>query len=65
MKIWMAPIRSGTLVNEPRRIACRVMIPKKISTMFIHEAPVGVKCIVTPGGHRCVGRPVDQGRLDQ
>ena len=29
--------------NVPRRIACRVMMPKKISTMFSHEHPVGVK----------------------
>jgi hypothetical protein len=25
-------------------MAWRVMIPKKISTMFSHEQPVGVKC---------------------
>jgi hypothetical protein len=42
-------MRSGTLVRMPRRMACRVMIPKKISTMFIHDAPVGAKCIVTRG----------------
>jgi hypothetical protein len=30
MKVWMAPIRSLTLVKVPRRMACRVMIPKKI-----------------------------------
>jgi hypothetical protein len=27
----MAPMRSLTLVKVPRRMACRVMIPKKIS----------------------------------
>ena len=31
MKVSMAPMRSLTEVNVPRRMACRVMIPKKIS----------------------------------
>lgn len=37
------------LWNEPRRMACLVMMPKKISTMFSHEQLVGVKCMVTRG----------------
>ncbi len=41
--------RSSTLWNEPRRIACLVMMPKKISTMFNQEQLVGVKCRVTRG----------------
>ena len=47
MKISMAAMRSLTLVKVPRRIAWRVMIPKKISTMFSHDPEVGVKCRVT------------------
>lgn len=38
----MAPMRSLTDVKVPRRIAWRVMIEKKISTMFSHEPEVGV-----------------------
>jgi hypothetical protein len=30
-------------------MACRVMIPKKISTMFSHDPLVGVKCTVIRG----------------
>jgi hypothetical protein len=33
MKVSMAPMRSLTLVKVPRRMACRVMIPKKIHAM--------------------------------
>ena len=33
----------------PRRMAWRVMMPKKISTMFSHDPLVGVKCIVIRG----------------
>jgi hypothetical protein len=44
MKIRIAWTRSATLVKVPRRIALRVMIPKKISTRFIQLAEVGVKC---------------------
>jgi hypothetical protein len=33
----------------PRRIAERVVMPKKISTVVSHEPLVGVKCIVTLG----------------
>lgn len=49
MKIWIAPTRSGTLVKVPRRMACRVMIPKKTSTRLSQEQPVGVKCNVIRG----------------
>jgi len=49
MKARMAALRSRTESNVPRRIACLVMIPKKISTMFSHEPEVGVKCNVTRG----------------
>jgi hypothetical protein len=41
-----ASMRSVTLVKVPRRMAWRVMIPKKISTMFSHDPDVGVKCSV-------------------
>jgi hypothetical protein len=37
MKVSIAAMRSWTLVNVPRRIAWRVMIPKKISTMFSRD----------------------------
>ena len=46
IKMPIAPMRSLTEVNVPRRIACRVMMPKKISTMFNHDSLVGVKCRV-------------------
>ena len=49
MNARIAPIRSVTLVKLPRRMACRLMIPKKISTMFIQDALVGVKCSVIRG----------------
>jgi len=42
-------IRSWTEVKVPRRMAWRVMMPKKISTMFSREQLVGVKCNVTLG----------------
>ncbi len=45
----MAATRSLTLVNVPRRRACRVTIPKKISTMFSQDAEVGVQCNVMRG----------------
>lgn len=45
----MAAVRSATEVKVPRRIAWRVMIPKKISTMFSHDPDVGVKCMVIRG----------------
>ncbi len=40
----IASSRSLTLWKVPRRMACRVMIPKKISTMFNQDPLVGVKC---------------------
>ena len=46
----MAVSRSLTLWNVPRRIAWRVMIPKKISTMFSQPPLVGLKCSCTRGG---------------
>ncbi len=49
MKVSIAAMRSLTLVKAPRRIAWRVMIPKKISTMFSQDPEVGVKCIVMRG----------------
>ena len=49
MKRPMALVRSFTERKVPRRMAWRVMMPKKISTMFSHEHPVGVKCRVTRG----------------
>jgi hypothetical protein len=49
MNARMAPTRSGTLVKVPRRMACQPMMPKKISTMFIQDALVGVTCIVIHG----------------
>ena len=49
MKAPMAAIKSLTEVKVPRRIACRVMIPKKISTRFSQLPEVGVKCICTRG----------------
>ena len=36
-------MRSLPLVKMPRRMAWRVMMPKKISIMFIQDALVGVK----------------------
>ena len=38
-----------TEVKLPRRMACRVMIEKKTSTMFSHDPDVGVKCKVIRG----------------
>ena len=37
----MAVVSSLTERKVPRRMAWRVMIPKKISTMFSHEQLVG------------------------
>ena len=45
----MAAIKSLTLPKLPRRMAWRVMIEKKISTMFSHDPEVGVKCSVIRG----------------
>jgi len=49
MNAVIASIRSGTELKVPRRMAWRVMIPKKISTMFNHDPQVGVKCRVIRG----------------
>src|SRR5215212_469274 len=49
MKIPIAAIRSLTEVKVPRRMAWRVMIPKKISTMLGDGAGGGVKCRVARG----------------
>jgi hypothetical protein len=43
MKVSMATMRSLTVVNVPRRIAWRVMIPKNTSTRLSHDPEVGVK----------------------
>ena len=43
MKRRIASTSPLVLEKLPRRIACLVMIPKKISTMFSQLAPVGVK----------------------
>jgi 8-oxo-dGTP pyrophosphatase MutT (NUDIX family) len=49
MKARIASTRSRTEVKVPRRIARRVMIPKKISTRFSQEPEAGVKCSCTRG----------------
>ncbi len=49
MKAPMAAVRSLTDLNVPRRMAWRVMMPKKISTMLSQEQLVGVKCSVIRG----------------
>ena len=49
MKVPMAAVRSLTELKVPRRMAWRVMIPKKISTMLSQEQPVEVKCKVIRG----------------
>jgi transposase InsO family protein len=45
-------MRSAALPDVPRRTAWRVTTPKKISTRFIQDAPVGMKCSVMRG---CLG----------
>ena len=45
----MASISSRTEPKVPRRMACRVMIPKKISTRLSQDPEVGVKCRVIRG----------------
>ena len=44
MNVVIASTNSRTEPKLPRQMAWRVMIPKKISTMFSHEPEVGVKC---------------------
>jgi len=46
MRARIAALRSLTDVEVPRRMAWRVMMPKKISTMFSQYPEVGVKCSV-------------------
>jgi hypothetical protein len=41
---WLILLMSSAKdLNEPRRIAWRVMIPNQVSTWLIHDPPVGVK----------------------
>ena len=40
MKVSIAAMRSFTEVKLPRRMAWRVMMPKKISTMLSHDPDV-------------------------
>ena len=49
MKIRIEATSYGTLAYEPRRMAWRVMIPKKTSTRLSHEPEVGVKWSVIRG----------------
>lgn len=49
MKALIEAMNSLTESNDPRRIACRVMIPKNTSTRFSHDPDVGVKYIVIRG----------------
>ncbi len=49
MKRRMAAVRSVTEAKLPRRMAWRVMMPKKASTRFSQLPDVGVKCSVTRG----------------
>ncbi len=42
-KAFIAPTRRATLSKLPLRIAWLVSMPNQISTIFIQEAPVGVK----------------------
>jgi hypothetical protein len=45
----MALTSSDTLVNTPRRRRSVVMSRKNLSTMFSHDAEVGVKCMLNRG----------------
>ena len=49
MKRRMASMSSLTESKLPRRMAWRVMIPKKISTRLSQDPEVGVKCRVMRG----------------
>jgi len=49
MKCSIAAISSGTSWWTPRRTGCLVRIENQISTMFIHDALVGVKWKCTCG----------------
>jgi len=46
MKVSMAPMRSLTEVEVPRRTACRVMARRRSRPGFSHEPDVGGKCSV-------------------
>ena len=52
MKAPMVATSCLTEVNEPRRMAWRVMIEKKHSTRLSHEHPVRVKCSEDPLNRR-------------
>src|SRR6476661_1276735 len=43
MNLVIAPMRSVTELNAPRRIDCRVMMLNQVSIWLIHEDPTGVK----------------------
>ncbi len=45
----MEVIKSRTLVKLPSRTQSAVRSPKKRSTIFIHEPPVGVKWVLNLG----------------
>jgi hypothetical protein len=49
MNVLIAVTNSMTLAKVPRRMACRVMIPKNTSTRFSPDQEVGVKCYVIRG----------------
>ena len=49
MNAVMASVSTRTEAKVPRRMAWRVMIPKKNSTRFSHDPEVGVKCRVIRG----------------
>ena len=49
MNAPIADTSSFTEVNEPRRMAWRVITEKKHSTRLSHEQLVGVKCSVMRG----------------
>lgn len=48
-KTPIAPMRSLTLVKVPRRIVCRVMIPKKIDHVQPGHPRSGLTCSVMRG----------------
>jgi hypothetical protein len=45
----MAATNSGTLLNTPRRSRLTVMSRKKRSTMYTHDAEVGLKWMLKHG----------------
>jgi hypothetical protein len=52
----MAATSSGTRVKTPRRSRSVVMSRKNLSTIFSHDAEVGVKCMLNRGcfaSHSC------------